>query len=72
MTPGDAKALREALGLTQAQLAAVLCCAQTTVATWEREGKSPMPPLQEQLIRSWLRRPRHLQTWRRVLAEEHE
>lgn len=39
--PDGIRATREALGLTQAQLAAVLGCHPMTVSTWERGVRSP-------------------------------
>ncbi len=40
----DVKKLREALKMTQAQLAAELGVDQSTVSLWEKAGKKPRPP----------------------------
>ena len=41
MTPAEIKALRERLGLTQAELAQKLDVALSTVSRWESGGRKP-------------------------------
>ena len=52
MTPADLRAVRQARGETQTELAAALGVDMRTIQRWEA-GKSPIPVAVERLLAIW-------------------
>lgn len=62
MTPTEFKAIRKAMGLTQAQLAARMAYGSATRISEIENGKVPMPRLVALLMQAWGERAAHAAT----------
>ena len=66
MTPIEFKTYRQYLELTQAELATLFDCGQSTIAAWEA-GQNPVPRLEGGLLKLWTKKPKVLKAWREAI-----